>query len=169
MSNLCPEQILHSGTFSLASSPSYCTQTLVLISLDFVMGLQPSKRNTVVMTVVDRFSKMVQFVPLAKFTLCKQTAEVMIISVFRIHCLLSDVISDRGLQFVALFWKVFWSLLGASVSLSSGSNGHRTHKPRVRDVFTLSMLARACLLIKVCGLVRICLQHFPQVLHSFFS
>lgn len=57
----------------------------------------------------------------------KQTAKIMLAKVFRIHGLLSDVVSDRGPQFCTHFWKEFCQLLGASVGLSSGfhpqSNG----------------------------------------------
>ncbi|KAI3351293.1 hypothetical protein L3Q82_005837 [Scortum barcoo] len=51
----------------------------------------------------------------------------MINQVFRIHGLPCDIVSDRGPQFIAAFWKEFCQLLGATVSLSSGyhseSNG----------------------------------------------
>ncbi|KAK7926171.1 hypothetical protein WMY93_008481 [Mugilogobius chulae] len=47
------------------------------------------------------------------------------------HCL-KDVVSDRGPQFVSRFWKAFCSLIGATVSLSSGyhpeSNGQTERK-----------------------------------------
>lgn len=53
--------------------------------------------------------------------------EILLQQVFRIHGLPSDVVSDRGPQFVAQFWREFCRLLGASVSLTSGyhpqSNG----------------------------------------------
>ena len=97
------------------------------ISLDFVTGLPPSEGNTVILTVVDRFSKMVHFVPLAKLPSAKETAEIVLAQVFRLHGLPRDLVSDRGPQFVSAFWKEFCTLLGATASLSSGyhpqSNG----------------------------------------------
>ena len=97
------------------------------ISLDFVTGLPPSKGNTAVLTVVDRFSKMAHFLPLVKLPSAKETAEVMMTHVFRIHGFPSDIVSDRGPQFTSGFWKEFCRLLGATVSMSSGyhpqSNG----------------------------------------------
>ena len=97
------------------------------ISIDFVTGLPPSEGNTVVLTIVDRFSKMAHFVPLPKLPSAKETAEVMLSHVFRLHGLSQDVVSDRGPQFASRFWKEFCRLIGATASLSSGfhpqSNG----------------------------------------------
>uniref|UniRef100_A0A9J7Y6K0 Gypsy retrotransposon integrase-like protein 1 n=1 Tax=Cyprinus carpio carpio TaxID=630221 RepID=A0A9J7Y6K0_CYPCA len=90
------------------------------IALDFVVGLPPSSGNTVVLTVVDRFSKAVHFVPLPKLPSAKETARVVIDHVFRIHGLPEDVVSDRGPQFVSHFWREFCRQIGASASLSSG-------------------------------------------------
>lgn len=97
------------------------------ISMDFVTGLPSTEGNTSVMTVVDRFSKMVHFIPLHKLPSAKKTAEVMLSHVFRLHGFPRDIVSDRGPQFVSRFWKEFCSLLDATVSLTSGyhpeSNG----------------------------------------------
>ncbi|XP_041810033.1 uncharacterized protein lrfn4b [Chelmon rostratus] len=97
------------------------------ISLDFVTGLPPSEGNTVILTIIDRFSKMAHFVPLAKLPSAKETAQVMLSHVFRLHGLPQDVVSDRGPQFASRFWKEFCRLIGATASLSSGfhpqSNG----------------------------------------------
>lgn len=97
------------------------------ISLDFVTGLPPSDGNTVILTIVDRFSKMAHFVPLPKLPSAKETAQVVLEQVFRIHGLPRDIVSDRGPQFASAFWKDFCRLLGATASLTSGfhpqSNG----------------------------------------------
>lgn len=97
------------------------------ISLDFVTGLPTSKGHTAILTVVDRFSKMVHFIPLPKLPSAKETAELLLQHIFRLHGLPTDIVSDRGPQFTSMFWKEFCNLLGASVSLSSGfhpqSNG----------------------------------------------
>lgn len=97
------------------------------ISMDFVTGLPPTRGNTSILTVVDRFSKMAHFIPLAKLPSAKKTAEVMMSHVFKVHGFPSDIVSDRGPQFVSRFWKEFCQLIGATVSMSSGyhpqSNG----------------------------------------------
>lgn len=90
------------------------------IAVDFVTGLPVSQGNTFVMTVVDRFSRLTHFVPLAKLPSAKQTAQAMLEHVFRLHGFPNDIVSDRGPQFVSCFWREFCGLLGAEVSLSSG-------------------------------------------------
>ncbi|TWW59252.1 Retrovirus-related Pol polyprotein from transposon opus [Takifugu flavidus] len=97
------------------------------ISLGFVTGLPLSGGFTTILTVVDRFSKMAHFVRLPKLPSAKETAEQLLQHIFRLHDLPSDVVSDRGPQFTSVFWREFCSLIGATVSLSSGfhpqSNG----------------------------------------------
>uniref|UniRef100_A0A3P9H4I7 Integrase catalytic domain-containing protein n=1 Tax=Oryzias latipes TaxID=8090 RepID=A0A3P9H4I7_ORYLA len=97
------------------------------IALDFVTGLPPSQGNTVVLTVIDRFSKFVLFIPLPQLPTATETTEILVQHVFRHHGIPVDIVSDRGPQFVSQVWKAFCGALGATVSLSSGyhpqSNG----------------------------------------------
>lgn len=90
------------------------------IALDFVSGLPESSGNTVVLTVVDRFSKAVHFIPFPKLPSAKETAQKVVDHVFRIHGLPEDVVSDRGPQFASHFWREFCRQIGATASLSSG-------------------------------------------------
>ena len=85
------------------------------ISLDFVTGLPTSKGDTAILTVVNRFSMMVHFIPLSKLPSAKETAELVLQNIFRLHGLPTDIISDRGPQFISMFWKEFSSLVGASI------------------------------------------------------
>ena len=71
------------------------------ISLDFVTGLPLSEGNTTILTVVDRFSKIVHFILLPKLPSAKETVEVVLSHVFRLHSFPSDVVSDRGPQFIS--------------------------------------------------------------------
>ncbi len=82
-------------------------------------GLPLSAGNTVILTVVDRFSKA-HFIPLPRLPSARETAQVMVDHVFKIHGLPSDIVSDRGPQFTSQFWREFCRQIGASPSLSSG-------------------------------------------------
>uniref|UniRef100_A0A8C2WB23 Gypsy retrotransposon integrase-like protein 1 n=1 Tax=Cyclopterus lumpus TaxID=8103 RepID=A0A8C2WB23_CYCLU len=90
------------------------------VALDFVSGLPPSQGKTVILTVVDHFSKGVHLVALPKLPSALETADLLTSHVFRLHGLPQDVVSDRGPQFISQVWRAFYKGLGASVSLSSG-------------------------------------------------
>ncbi|MCJ8731783.1 hypothetical protein PDJAM_G00203460 [Pangasius djambal] len=65
------------------------------IALDFVSALPPSHGNTVVLTVVDRFSKAAHFIPLPKLPSARETAVTVVDHVFRIHGLPTDVTNGQ--------------------------------------------------------------------------
>lgn len=97
------------------------------IALDFITRLPPSEGNMVIMTVVNRFSKTVHFVPLPGNSSAADTGRLMVKHVFLLHGIPRDIVSDRGLQFTSRVRKAFCLALGAKVSLYSGyhpqSNG----------------------------------------------
>uniref|UniRef100_A0A3P9HSL7 Gypsy retrotransposon integrase-like protein 1 n=1 Tax=Oryzias latipes TaxID=8090 RepID=A0A3P9HSL7_ORYLA len=97
------------------------------LAMDFITGLPPSLGHTVILTVIDRFSKSAHFIPLSKLPTATEMADILVQNVFRHHGIPSDIVSDRGPQFVSQVWRAFCSALGATVSLSSGhhpqSNG----------------------------------------------
>ncbi|KAK7883132.1 hypothetical protein WMY93_029306 [Mugilogobius chulae] len=90
------------------------------IALDFITGLPLSQGNSVILTIVDRFSKSVHFIALAKLPSAQETADLLVQHIFRIHGIPMDIVSDRGPQFISKVWKCFCEALGAKVSLTSG-------------------------------------------------
>ena len=97
------------------------------IAMDFVTGLPVSQGCDTILTVVDRFSKAAHFVPLPKLPSAAETAGLLELHVVRLHGIPSDIVSDRGPQFVSKVWRAFCKGVGATASLSSGyhpqSNG----------------------------------------------
>lgn len=108
------------------------------ISLDFITGLTENGGMTTILTVADRFSKMAHFIALPKLPSCKETAEVLVNLVFRLHVLPRDIVSYWGPQFRAIFWAEFCKLLGTSASFSSGFhpqiNGQSEHLHQQLDM-----------------------------------
>ncbi|KAK3516101.1 hypothetical protein QTP70_005391 [Hemibagrus guttatus] len=97
------------------------------LSVDFLTDLPDSGEFTMVMVVVDRFSKGCKLIPLKGSPTAMQTAEAMFQHVFRNFGLPKDIVSDRGPQFTSRVWGSLCARLGISISLSSGyhpqSNG----------------------------------------------
>ncbi|KAI2650848.1 Transposon Tf2-8 polyprotein [Labeo rohita] len=90
------------------------------ISIDFVTGLPESQGKNTILTIVDRFSKAVHLVALTGLPSAKNTAELILEHVVRLHGFPKDIVSDRGPQFTAKFWQAFCRLIGTTSSLSSG-------------------------------------------------
>ncbi|KAK3511971.1 hypothetical protein QTP70_027662, partial [Hemibagrus guttatus] len=89
------------------------------LSVDFLMDLLDSGGYTVVLVVVDRFSKGCKLIPLKGLPSAMQTAEALFVHVFRNFGLLEDIVSDRGPQFTSRVWGSLCAHLGIGISLSS--------------------------------------------------
>lgn len=89
------------------------------IALDFVIGLPPSKGNTVIVTIVDWFSKAAHFLALPKIPTALETANLLVDQVFQLPGTASNIVSDRGPEFTSQVWRAFAKALGASVNLLS--------------------------------------------------
>lgn len=73
---------------------------------------------TVIITLVDRFYKAVHFVPLSKLLTALETADLLVYNIVQLHRIPTDIISDRGPQFISQVWKALCRAVRASVSLS---------------------------------------------------
>lgn len=97
------------------------------IAIDFITDLPKSCGNTVILMVIDRFSKSCRLISLPKLPTAFETAETLCEYVFRFYGLPEDIVSDRGPQFTSRVWAAFVKHLNVNVSLTSGyhpeSNG----------------------------------------------
>jgi transposase InsO family protein len=89
------------------------------ISMDFITDLPVSHGYDSILVVVDRLTKMAHFVPCKKTATSEDTARLVLDSVVRYHGLPDDIVSDRGPQFAARFWKRLFTLFGTKVNLST--------------------------------------------------
>ncbi len=71
------------------------------IAIDFVTDLPASQGHTIILMVIDRFSKAGRLIPLPKLLTALETAEVLCNYVFRFYGLPEDIVSDRGPQFTS--------------------------------------------------------------------
>ncbi|KAK3521396.1 hypothetical protein QTP70_004128 [Hemibagrus guttatus] len=83
--------------------------------VDFLTDLSDSGGFTMVMVVVDRFSKGCKLIPLKGLPTAMQSAEAMFNHVFRNFSLPEDIVSDRGPQFTSRVWGSLCARLGIGV------------------------------------------------------
>lgn len=87
--------------------------------MDFMVDLLDSQRNTVIWTVIDLFSKQAHFIPCKGLPSARKLVKLFVHHVYRLHGVPRRIISDRGVQFTARFWKGFLQTIGSTQGLSS--------------------------------------------------
>ncbi|KAF0900269.1 hypothetical protein E2562_029820 [Oryza meyeriana var. granulata] len=97
------------------------------IGLDFVEALPKVGGKSVILTVVDRFSKYCHFIPLAHPYMAETVAQAFFSNIVRLHGIPQSMVSDRDPVFTSKFWSELMHLLGAKLHMTSAfhpqSNG----------------------------------------------
>ncbi|GJS49281.1 ty3-gypsy retrotransposon protein [Tanacetum coccineum] len=89
------------------------------VSMDFITGLPVFKGLTVILVVVDRFSKYAHFGTLPTSFNAPQVAELFVEMVVKHHGFPRTVVSDRDPIFVSKFWKHMFEASGTKLNHST--------------------------------------------------
>jgi len=89
------------------------------LSINFVVELPESSGHDTIMTVVDAVSKRVHFILTHMTVTAEEAAQLFLHYIWKLHGLPKHVVSDRRSQFVALFTKELYRLLGIQISSST--------------------------------------------------
>ncbi|KAF0911397.1 hypothetical protein E2562_008280 [Oryza meyeriana var. granulata] len=86
-----PLLFLHGGRFSLEVPWAVWAD----VAMDFIEGLPPVHGKTVILTVVDRFSKCAHFIPLVDPYTATTVAVAFFAEIVRLHGVPTSIVSDR--------------------------------------------------------------------------
>ncbi|WVZ75690.1 hypothetical protein U9M48_023725 [Paspalum notatum var. saurae] len=90
------------------------------IAMDFIVGLPRTPRgNDSIWVIVDRLTKLAHFIPVKATHNAPRLAELYIQNVLRFHGVPISIVSDRGPQFTARFWKSLHEALGTKLDYST--------------------------------------------------
>ena len=76
-------------------------------------------KNTGILVFVDRFSKMVHLIAVPESINASACACVFIDTIFHLHGLPRDVVSNRDSRFTAAFWQSVFKTLGTRLKMST--------------------------------------------------
>ena len=89
------------------------------LSLDFIMGLPPYQGNTVILVVLDQFSKGVHLGMLPAAHTAHAVASLFLTIVVKIHGQPRSLVSDRDPLFLSKFWQELFRMSGTQLRMSS--------------------------------------------------
>jgi transposase InsO family protein len=86
--------------------------------MDFVEGFSRVNGKSIILTVVDRFSKYTHFVPLGHPYTATSIAKVFFEEIVRLHGWPESIVSDRDPVFTSKFWTELFKLSGVKLQLT---------------------------------------------------
>lgn len=89
------------------------------ISMDFVNRLPLCEGFDAVLVIVDCLTKMRHLIPCTTTANSEDVAKLYLSNVWKLHGLPTHVVSDRGTQFTAKFWKNLCKHLGIESRMST--------------------------------------------------
>jgi hypothetical protein len=89
------------------------------ISMDFIEGLPKVHGKSVVLTVVDRFSKYAHFIALSHPYTAASVARAFFDGIVRLHGFPSSIVSDRDPVFTSNLWRDLFKCAGVKQRLST--------------------------------------------------
>ena len=88
--------------------------------MDFIVGLPKTQNgHDSIWVIVDRLTKVAHFILVRADYKGNKLAQLYINNILYLHAVLSRIVSDRGTQFTARFWKSLHKALGTHLDYSS--------------------------------------------------
>jgi hypothetical protein len=95
------------------------SQVWVDISMDFIEGLPKVGGKSVILTVVDRFSKYAHFIALGHPYIATSVARAFFDGIVRLHGFPASIVSDRDPVFMGHVWRDLFWMAGVKLRFST--------------------------------------------------
>jgi hypothetical protein len=92
--------------------------------MDFIEALPKVGGKSVILTVVDHFSKYAHFILLAHPCTAESIAKAYFSNIVRLHGFPTSIISERDVVFTLGFWKALFAATGTRLHMSSSFHSH---------------------------------------------
>jgi transposase InsO family protein len=87
--------------------------------MDFIKALPKAHGKSVILTVVDRFSKFAHFIPLSHPYTAASVARAFFNEIVRLHGLPESIVSDQDPVFTGHVWRDLFKLSGVTLKMST--------------------------------------------------
>ena len=114
------------------------------ISMDFITHLPLVDGFDSVLTIVDRLSKMVRYIPTSTKATAADVARLVFDNVVCLFGVPLDIVSDRDPKFVSKFWEELWSLFGTKLNLSTAYHPQTDGQSEIMNRFLNDYLRNFC-------------------------
>lgn len=116
------------------------------IAMDFVVALPLSGGFDAILTVTDKFTKMVSLIPCNTTDSAKETARRWTESYYSRFGVSRNIISDRDVKFVSSFWQELFKLLDCKLLMSTAfspqTDGQSERTNQTMEVMLRSLLSQ---------------------------
>ena len=90
------------------------------VSMDLITQLRlTAAGNDAIVVFVDKLSKMTHFVACKTAATAEDLARIFLRTIFAVHGLPKNIISDRDTRFTSDFWKTFFGVVGTKLCMST--------------------------------------------------
>jgi len=140
-------KVEHVKSPGLLQPLSVPTAAWSVVCMDFIEGLPNSHNKTVILVVIDKFSKYAHFIPMSHPFTVLQVAQVYLNHVYKLHGLPSAIVSDRDRVFTSRLWQELFRLTDTKLLMSSAyhpqTDGETERLNQCLETF-LRCLVNAC-------------------------
>ena len=119
VSNLSTSKTHELPSYRFTATFTHSSRAWRDLYMDFIEGLPKSEGYSVILVMVDRFTKYAHFIPIKHLYTAATIAKAVFDNVIKLHGLPRTIVSDHDKSFTSAFWKELFKIMGTQLLLSS--------------------------------------------------